>query len=80
MYRRMGVAEVWRCRNYAVTFMGLTKDGRYRENKRSRHFPFLTSDDLNRFIELREELDDTELELQFEEWVRDQIKARKEKP
>jgi hypothetical protein len=36
-------------------------------------FPFLSSDDLNRFIDLRQELDDTELELQFEAWVREQL-------
>jgi len=73
MYRLLGVREVWRCRNYDVTFLGLTKDGRYRQIKRSRHFPFLSSDDLNRFIDLRQELDDTELELQFEDWVREQL-------
>ncbi|MDA1048927.1 MAG: Uma2 family endonuclease [Planctomycetota bacterium] len=73
MYRLLGVQEVWRCRNYVVTFLGLTKDGRYRQIKRSRHFSFLSSDDLNRFIELRDEMDDTETELQFEDWVRGQL-------
>lgn len=79
MYRRMGVPEVWRCKNYAVTFLGLGKDRRYRAIKRSRHFPFLSSERLTQFVELRHELDDTELELQFEEWVREQIKPKKEK-
>ncbi|MBI2477599.1 MAG: Uma2 family endonuclease [Planctomycetia bacterium] len=79
MYRLLAVPEVWRCRNYVVTFLGLTKDGRYRQIQRSRHFSFLTSDDLNRFIDLREELDDTEVELQFEAWVREQIKSKKER-
>ena len=79
MYRRMGVPEVWRCRNYVVTFLGLTKDGRYRQILRSRHFSFLSSDELNRIIELRDELDDTGVELQFEAWVREQIKTKKER-
>jgi Uma2 family endonuclease len=73
MYRRMGVAEVWRCRNHAVTFFSLTKDGRYRQIKHSRHFPVLTSEELTRFVGMRQELDDTELELRFETWVREQL-------
>ena len=66
MYRRMGVSEVWRCRNHNVTFLGLMKDGRYRQIKRSRHFPVLTSEDLTRFLAMRDELDDTALELRFD--------------
>ena len=79
IYRRMGVAEVWRSKNKVVTFLGLTKNGRYRKIKHSHHFPFLTSEELTRFAAMQHELDDTELELQFEVWVRQQIKPRKEK-
>lgn len=79
MYRRMGVAEVWRDKNEVVTFLGLTKDGRYQHIKRSRQFPFLTSDELTRFVTMRHELNDTEVELRFEAWVKEQLGSRKEK-
>jgi len=73
MYRRMGVAEVWRDKSEIITFLGLTKDGRYRQIKRSRQFPFLTSDKLTQFVATRHQLDDTELELRFEAWVKEQL-------
>jgi Uma2 family endonuclease len=77
MYRRMRVPEVWRSKNETIVFLGLSKDGRYRQIKKSRHFPFLSSQELTRFVAMRHELgDDTEVELRFEEWVRQQIKAR----
>ncbi|MBP87199.1 MAG: hypothetical protein CMJ64_10845 [Planctomycetaceae bacterium] len=78
MYRLKGVREVWRSKNDTIVFLGLSKNGHYRQIKKSRHFPLLTSQELTRFVAMRHELgDDTEVELQFEEWVREQIKPRK---
>ena len=80
MYRLMGVPEVWRMKNENVVFLGLSKNGRYRQIKKSRHFPFLASDDVTRFVAMRHELqDDTEVERQFELWVQDKIKPRKKR-
>jgi Uma2 family endonuclease len=72
-YRRLRVPEVWRYADEVVHFYGLVQNGRYRKLKRSRLFPLLTSDDLTRFLALRDSMDDTELELEFEKWVRGRI-------
>ena len=72
-YRRLRVPEVWRYADEIVHFYGLVQNGRYRKLKRSRFFPLLTSDDLTRFLALRDKMDDTELELEFERWVRSRL-------
>lgn len=77
MYRRLGVGEVWRYRRQAVSFYGLLKNGRYRQMQRSRLFPFLSAADLTRFLSLRDSHDDTQLELLFEDWVRQQVAKEK---
>jgi Uma2 family endonuclease len=69
-YRRLRVSEVWRYANGIVQVYGLMQNGRYRKLKRSRLFPLLTADVLTRFLALRDTWDDTELELEFEKWVR----------
>ena len=77
-YRRLKVAEVWRYADETVHFYGLMQNGRYRKLKRSRLFPLLTSDELTRFLALRDTMDDTELDLEFEKWVRTQVKRANE--
>lgn len=72
-YRRLRVSEVWRYRDETVQFLGLTKNGQYRKLKKSRIFPFLADEDLTRLLAQRTSVDDTQLELEFEEWVREQL-------
>jgi Uma2 family endonuclease len=74
-YRRLRVSEIWRLADGVVQFYGLAQNGRYRKLKRSRLFPMLTCDDLNRFLAMRDAMDDTELELEFETWVRNQVEG-----
>lgn len=74
-YRRLRVREIWRYADEVVQFYGLMQNGRYRKLKRSRLFPLLTSEDLTRFIAQRDTMDDTELELEFEKWVRSQMEG-----
>jgi Uma2 family endonuclease len=77
-YRRLRVSEVWRYANEMVHVYGLMQNGRYRKLRRSRLFPLLTGDDLTRFLALRDSMDDTELELEFEKWVRSQMERVRE--
>ncbi len=72
-YRRLRVPEVWRFSNEVVEFFALATSGRYRKITRSRVFPFLKAADLTRFVAKRDDIDDTELELEFEQWVRNQL-------
>lgn len=74
-YRRLRVPEVWRLADDIVHIYGLMQNGRYRKIKRSRLFPMLTSDDLTRFLARRDTMDDTQLELEFEKWVRSQLES-----
>jgi Uma2 family endonuclease len=72
-YQRLGVAEVWRYSGEVVEILTLAKPQNYRMVKRSRLFPFLTADDLSRFLSRRNSIDDTQLETEFEDWVRQQV-------
>jgi Uma2 family endonuclease len=76
-YRRLRVREVWRYANGNVRIYGLAQNNRYRPLKRSRLFPVLTSDDLTRFLALRDNLDDTAVDLRFERWVQRQLASNK---
>lgn len=70
-YRQLGVPEVWRYIDETVQFLGLAKNCRYHRLKKSRLFPFLLADELTRLLAKRDLADDTQLELEFEQRVRE---------
>jgi len=76
LYARMKVPEVWRYQGERVTIYRLGREGTYREAETSKWFPMLTGKDLTRFVEMRHEMDDTSLEMQFEQWLRSEVDKR----
>jgi Uma2 family endonuclease len=76
-YRRLRVHEVWRYANESISLYGLMQNNRYRRLKRSRLFSLITSEDLTRFLAMRDIVDDTELDLRFERWVKSQPEGTK---
>ncbi|MEZ6112065.1 MAG: Uma2 family endonuclease [Pirellulaceae bacterium] len=73
IYRRMRVAEVWRYRHERVRIYVLDESGKFDESDRSRLFPFLTSAALSDVLASRHESDDTQIERDFERWVREHL-------
>lgn len=76
-YRKLRVPEVWRYLDEKVRFFALSKNNQYRSIKRSRRFPFLTAEYVTRLLAMRDEIDDTQLEMEFEQWVRERIQHDK---
>jgi Uma2 family endonuclease len=70
IYSALGVPEVWFCDGARVEFHALQRDGAYAPQDRSAAFPFLDSADLERFLALRNEGDETTWIRSFREWVR----------
>lgn len=73
IYERLGVPEVWRFDGKRVRFYLLSKQQVYQEVRRSSLFGFVSAADLTRILSLHDMTDDTEMESQFESWVRGQI-------
>ena len=70
IYAALGVTEVWRFHNETLTAHQLNEDGHYEAIETSHHFPRLQMADVSRFLERRNELDETSLIREFREWVR----------
>ena len=76
VYAGVGVPEVWRYNGKRLTFQVLSKDGKsYIDSNVSRAFPKLQLADLQRFVELRTQLDETSLIRSFREWARELAKS-----
>lgn len=76
VYAGVGVPEVWRYNGKRLTCQVLSNDGKkYVESNVSRAFPKLQLADLQRFVELRTQLDETSLIRSFREWARDLAKS-----
>jgi Uma2 family endonuclease len=73
IYAAMRVPEVWRFDGLKVRSYQLGKDGRYAETDRSQYFPALPLDQLVRFLELKNEMDENSLIKMFRQWVREQL-------
>src|SRR5262245_55066749 len=69
VYARLG-GEVWRWNGKAVVVHLLAPAGAYEEGNRSLLFPWLPMTELARFIERRNELDETTLMHAFRDWLR----------
>ena len=81
IYADLGVPEVWRFDGETLTF-SLLQGGRYEPGERSQALPALTSAVLTRFLQLSDQMGETEVVLAFLDWVREEGKpeTRPEKP
>jgi len=70
IYSALGVPEVWLCDGEKVEFYALETDGAYSRRDRSPALPFLNSADLERFLAMRNETDETTWIRSFREWAR----------
>ena len=64
----LGVPEIWRFDGQLVTFHVLIET-QYQACSTSRSFPSITSDNVNRFLPLRGQLDTNAIVRQFRDWI-----------
>jgi hypothetical protein len=67
------VPEVWRFDGRAMTFNELQANGKYWPIPHSNAFPIVTSTDLQGFLALIDQLDETSAIRQFRAWIRQRI-------
>ncbi|MBI4603111.1 MAG: hypothetical protein HY721_14225 [Planctomycetes bacterium] len=72
-YAALGVPEVWRHDGDRLVASRLQDDGSYAEVERSSVFAELHLADLERFLDQRDALDETELAWRFRAWVRERF-------
>ena len=71
VYAGLGVPEIWRYerKTKSIRFLHLTAEGEYAEQESSRAFPFLTSQDFERFLNMQGKVKPNRLIRQFQEWL-----------
>jgi Uma2 family endonuclease len=79
IYKALGVPEVWRLSNAALTF-NILRSGAYQVEANSLTFPLLTSADLAVFVARLGQTDDTTLVREFREWVRQHLLGKPAAP
>jgi len=72
IYAALGVPELWRWANGALQFWHL-QGQRYQQQSQSLNFPQLTAADLEGFIALSDDQDQTTVIRQFRAWVRENL-------
>jgi Uma2 family endonuclease len=75
IYATLKVPEVWRFDGRRMEFLGLGDDGEYSAQRRSRSFPLIAPDEIDRFLALRGTIDQNALVRQFREWIRERSKS-----
>jgi len=70
LYATMRVPEVWHFRREKIRCLVLQQDGSYAAVESSLAFPFLRPADLERFLAMRHNIDETSLIVEFSEWVK----------
>jgi Uma2 family endonuclease len=78
IYAKIAVPEIWRYDGKVATIFQRTSDGQYAVAERSQFFLFLTAADLNRFLQMRDQVDETTLLRSFRQWVREQVQQQNE--
>jgi Uma2 family endonuclease len=71
VYGRLGVPEVWRCENNQL-IVAILQDGAYAPTRVSHALPKLPLAEVQRFLDLRTRVGETECVRAFREWVRSQ--------
>jgi Uma2 family endonuclease len=69
-YAKLGVPEIWQHSDKGIRFLKRISESSYRVVKRSVSFPGVGSDDIQRFLNLAEELDEFDLVNTFVGWAR----------
>jgi Uma2 family endonuclease len=69
-YAKLGVPEIWQHSDKGIRFLKRISESSYRVVKRSVFFPGVGSDDIQRFLNLAEELDEFDLVNTFVDWAR----------
>lgn len=77
IYADLGVPEIWRYKNGVVTIHLLRETGDFEESDVGLAVPALTPEVVTRFLNLRSELDDTDLLKAFVRWVREEAPSAK---
>lgn len=73
IYAALGVSEVWRCDGRSLIINLRQADGTYTAVTRSPSLPMLPPDQVLRFLQLFEELDETSWKIVFRDWVRAEV-------
>ena len=74
IYAAMGVPEVWKYDRRGLTFLKLD-GGKYRRVEASLWFPWLRPEDVERFLRMLPEKDQTSVVLAWRDWVRAKIES-----
>lgn len=75
IYAKMGVPELWRYDGKRLGFFELV-NREWKPIERSKSFPMIRPEDLNRFLRMSPRKDDTSLRWAFADWVQSQPWAR----
>ena len=70
IFAGLGIPEVWRLEEETLTFLRLTREGKYVKMPRSKAFPLLTPAVVERFLAEQFELPENEIIRNFLAWVR----------
>jgi Uma2 family endonuclease len=73
IYAGLQVPEVWRYDGQTLSVFWLDEHGEYQQRDRSPTFPFLPLAEVTRFLDARNETDETTWVRSFRRWVRDHI-------
>jgi Uma2 family endonuclease len=73
IFAAMGVKELWRHNGKRLRFCVLQDDGTYADQDASLAFPFLTPADLEPYLRLDDDLDETTRVRRFCDWLREQV-------
>lgn len=65
------MSEIWQHDRKGVRFLKRVSESAYRAVKHSLAFPQVSSDDIKRFLDLQEELDEFDLVNEFIAWTRE---------
>ncbi|NUQ61077.1 MAG: Uma2 family endonuclease [Pirellulales bacterium] len=77
IHARIRVPELWRYRRGRVQFYRLSDSGRYVLIERSIAFPFITPDDITRFLNQRRERDENSVVRGFVKWAKEAYREHK---
>ncbi len=69
IYAALGVPGVWFCNGAQIEFHALQTDGAYARRDRSAAIPIFGSTDLERFLAMRNDSDETTWVRSFRTWV-----------
>jgi Uma2 family endonuclease len=77
IYADLGVPEVWRFDGETFSIQLLAEGKAFEASDRSPALPLLPPDVVQRFLERSDAMDDTELMVEFLEWIRKEVKKKK---